>query len=47
MPTNKLNKKELNLSIDSNTLSLHPTESSENEETLSIVSGLSVIDTFI
>ena len=46
-PTIKLKKKDLNLSIDSDALSLHPTDSSENEETMSIASDSSVIDTFI
>ena len=47
MPKIKQKKKDLTLSIDSDALSLHPTDSSENEETMSIASDSSVIDTFI
>ena len=46
-PKNNLKKKEINLPLDSDALSLHPTDSSENEETMSIASDSSGIDTFI
>ena len=46
-PKNNLKKKEINLPLDSDALSLHPTDSSENEETMSIASNSSGIDTFI
>ena len=44
---NNLKKKETNLPLDSDALSLHPTDSSENEEIMSIASDSSGIDSFI
>ena len=40
-------KKETNLTIDADALSLHPTDSSENEDTMSVASDSSVVDTYI
>ena len=40
-------KKENKLSIDTDALSLHLTDSFESEEVMSVASDLSVIDTFI
>ena len=44
---NNLKKKEINLPLHSDALSLQPTDSSENKETMSIASDSSGIDTFI
>ena len=44
---NKQKKKEIKSSVDSDALSLHPTDSSDNEEVMSIASNLSNPDTYI
>ena len=43
----KLKTKELNSTLDTELLSLHPTDTSENEEDMSVASDSSVVDTFI
>ena len=40
-------KKKKNLSIDTDALSLHPTDSSENEEIMSVASDSIIVNTFI
>ena len=43
----KLKRKDLNLTLDTELLSLHPTDSSKNEENMSVASDSIVVDTFI
>ena len=43
----KLKTKELNSTLDTKLLSLHSTDSSENEEGMSVTSDSSVVNTFI
>ena len=40
-------KKETNLTIETDDLSLHPTDSFENEDIMSVASDSSAVDTFI
>ena len=47
IPINKIIQKEENLPMDKDALSLHPSDSSENEDTMSVASDTSVVDTFI
>ena len=44
--SHKVLKKERNLPIETDALSLHTTDSSENEEIMSVASNTSHIDTF-
>ena len=44
---NKQKKKEIKSSVDSDALSLHPSDSFDNEEVMSIASNLSNPDTYI
>ena len=43
----KLKTKDLNSTLDKELLSLHPIDSSENEEIMCVASDSSVVDTFI
>ena len=47
IPINKIIQKEENLSMEKDALFLHPNDSSENTDIMSVTSDTSIVDTFI